>query len=151
MADSLEKKYPNHTFLRVYWLPVIRAAIDIERGNSDLAIRSLQTAIRYELGVPAPVQVGTLYPVYLRALALLKKGDAHGAEEEFQKMLEHSGVMANFPTGPLVWLGVARAHALTGDKGGAKEAYDKFFSVWKSADPDVPVLRAAKAERAALQ
>ena len=151
MADSLEKKYPNHTFLRVYWLPAIRAAIDIERGNFDLAIRSLQTAIRYELGVPAPVQVGTLYPVYLRALALLKKGDAHGAEEEFQKMLEHSGVMANFPTGPLAWLGVARAHALTGDKGGAKEAYDKFFSVWKSADPDVPVLRAAKAERAALQ
>ena len=146
IADALEKKYPNHTFLRVYWLPAIRAAIEIQRENFDRAIHALQPAIRYELGVPAPLQVGTLYPAYLRGIAFLKKRDAHAAQQEFQKMLDHTGVIANFPTAPLGLLATARAHALSGDKAGAKEAYEKFFSVWKNADADVPVLHAAKAE-----
>lgn len=151
IANTLQERYPNHTFLRVYWLPAIRAAIEIQRENFDRAIRYLQPAIRYELGVPAPLQVGTLYPVYLRATALLKKRDAHGAQEEFQKMVEHGGVIANFPTAPLAWLGVARAHSLAGDKEGAKQAYEKFFSIWKNADADVPALRAARKDYALLK
>ena len=151
MADSLERKYPNHTFLRVYWLPAIRAAIGIQQENFDSAIHALQPAIRYELGVPTPVQVGTLYPAYLRGIALLKKRDPHGAQAEFQKMLDHSGVIANFPTAPLALLGIARARATSGDQGGAVEAYEKFFSVWKNADAGIPILRAAKTEYAALK
>jgi len=150
IADNLEKKYPNHTFLRIYWLPAIRAATEIQRDNFDRALHELQPTLRYELGVPAPLQVGTLYPAYLRGIALLKKRDAHAAQEEFEKMLDHNGVIANFPTAPLALLGAARAHALSGDKVGAKDAYEKFFSVWKNADPNVPVLRAAKAQYAAL-
>jgi hypothetical protein len=151
MADSLENKYPNNTFLRVYWLPVIRAAIEIQRDSFDRAIHVLQPALRYELGVPAPVPVGTLYPAYLRGISFLKKHDAHAAQQEFQKMLEHNGVMANFPTAPLALLGIARAHAISGDRGGAREAYEKLFSVWKNADADVPILRMAKAEYAAVK
>jgi serine/threonine protein kinase/tetratricopeptide (TPR) repeat protein len=151
MADTLEKKYPNHTFLRAYWLPSIRAAVEIQRNNFDHAVRLLQPTVRYELGIPAPVQVGTLYPVYLRGLALLKKHDVHAAMAEFQKMIDHSGIMANFPTAPLALLGVARAQALSGDNAGAQEAYQRFLAVWKNADPEVPILRAAKAEYGKLK
>lgn len=151
MADSLDKKYPNHTFLRVYWLPAIRGAIEIQRNDFDRAVHALQPAQRYELGVPAPVQVGTLYPAYLRGIALLKKRDAHGAQQEFEKLLDHNGVIANFPTAPLALLGIARARALSGDKGGARAAYEKLFSVWNSADADMRTLRVAKAEYAALK
>jgi tetratricopeptide (TPR) repeat protein len=151
IADSLEKKYPNHTFLRVYWLPTIRAAIEIQRQNFDGAIQALQPVLRYELGVPAPVQVGTLYPAYLRGIAFLKKRDSRGAQEEFQKVLDHRGVIANFPTAPLAILGLARASAVSGDKGGARDSYEKFFSVWKNADADVPVLRMANVEYRGLK
>jgi len=146
IADKLEKKYPNHTFLRVYWLPAIRAAIQIQRNNCDSAVRLLQPTVRYELGIPPPVQVGTLYPPYLRGIAFLKKHDAHAAIAEFQKMLDHSGIIANFPTAPLAQLGLARAQALSGDSLGAREAYQKFFSAWQNADTDVPILREAKSE-----
>jgi hypothetical protein len=95
--------------------------------------------------------VGTLYPAYLRGLALLKKRESRAAQSEFQKMLDHKGVIANFPTAPLALLGVARALAVSGDKGGARETYEKFLSTWKSADADVPILRTARAEYAATK
>ncbi len=151
IADSLEKKYPNHTFLRVYWLPVVRAAIDLQRKDFDRAIQSLQPTIRYELGIPAPVQVGTLYPAYLRGLALLGKRDAHAAMSEFQRILDHNGIIANFPTAPLAWLGIARARASSGDSAGAQEAYQKFLAIWKNADANIPILREARSEYSQLK
>ncbi|HEX6501850.1 MAG TPA: protein kinase [Terriglobales bacterium] len=151
IAEDLEKKYPGHTFLRVYWLPSIRAAIELQRGDSDGAIRLLQPTVRYQLGIPAPLQIGTLYPVYLRGLGYLQKHDLHSARTEFQSMLDHNGIIANFPTAALAVLGVARSQARSGDSLGAKEAYERFFAIWKNADSDIPILRAARAEYAKVK
>jgi tetratricopeptide (TPR) repeat protein len=151
IANNLEHKFPNHTFLRVYWLPSIRAAIELERKNPDRALQWLQATVRYELGIPAPLQVGSLYPAYLRGLALLEKRDAHGAAGEFQKILDHKGIVANAPTASLAPLWIARAHHLSGDAAGARDSYQRFLSGWKSADPEIPALREANTELSRLK
>jgi eukaryotic-like serine/threonine-protein kinase len=151
IADMLAKKFPSHTFLRVYWLPCIRAAIELRRRNADQALQSLEPTLRYELGTPAPLQVGTMYPAYLRGLAYLQKRDAHAAVSEFQKISEHKGVIANFPTAPLANLWAGRAQRLSGDTSGARNSYQQFLTDWKDADPEVPVLAEAKAERERLK
>jgi eukaryotic-like serine/threonine-protein kinase len=92
-----------------------------------------------------------LYPVYLRGESYLAAKDGSAAITEFQKILDHSGVVGNEPIGPLAHLGLGRAYALSGDSAKAKTAYQDFFALWKNADPDVPILKEAKAEYAKLQ
>ena len=145
-ADSLAAKYPNHTFLRVYWLPAIRAAVELQRKNPDRALQLLQPTLRYELGTPAPLQVGTMYPAFLRGLAYLQKKDSRDAASEFQKIVDHKGIIVNFPTASLAVLQIARAHALSGDRSGAQEAYERFLATWKNADPDLRLVSEAQAE-----
>ncbi len=99
----------------------------------------------YELGSPPP-GIAFLYPVYLRGLAYLQAGEGKLAAAEFQKILDHRGIVLNFPTAALAHLQLARAKAMIGDKDGAREAYRDFLTLWKNADPDNPVLRQAKAE-----
>jgi eukaryotic-like serine/threonine-protein kinase len=150
MADELAKAAPMNTMLNSYWLPAIRASIELDRGNPARAIELLHAASVYELGGPPPIS-GTLYPVYVRGQAylLLKRGS--DAAAEFQKFLDHRGIVLNFPLGALARLGLARAYALQGDATKARGAYQEFFDLWKDADPDIPVLKQARAEYALLQ
>jgi eukaryotic-like serine/threonine-protein kinase len=145
------QNYPSFTVLKVYWLPTIKAAIDLDDKNSTQAIESLEAAAPYELGSLPPLAAGTMYPVYIRGEAQLAAHNGAAAATEFQKFLDHRGLTLNFPLGPLAHLGLARAYAMQGDTAKARAAYNDFFTLWKDADPDIPILVAAKSEYAKLQ
>ena len=151
IAGELEKSYPSQTILKVYWLPTIKAAIELDANNSALALVSLEAAAPYELGGPSQFQLGTLYPAYIRGQAYLAAHNGTAAAAEFQKFLDHRGIVINFPLGALAHLGLARAYAMTGDTAKAKSAYQDFLTLWKDADSDIPILKEAKAEYAKLQ
>jgi tetratricopeptide (TPR) repeat protein len=149
MADELAKASPMHTMLNGHWLPTIRATIEVNRAQPAAAIELLQAAGPYELGSPNPTG-GTLYPVYVRGQAYLLSKHGGEAAGEFQKFLDHRGVVLNFPLGALAHLGLARAYALSGDAAKSRTAYRDFLTLWKDADPDIPILKQAKAEYANL-
>ena len=151
LAEELEKSYPSDTILKVYWMPTIKAAMELDAKNPRQAVVSLEPAAPYELGVPSQLQVGTMYPVYIRGEAQLAAHNGAAAATEFQEFLDHRGVTLNYPLGALAHLGLARAYALQGDTAEAKAAYNDFFTLWKDADPDIPILVAAKAEYAKVQ
>jgi tetratricopeptide (TPR) repeat protein len=151
LADELEKSNPLNTVLKVYWLPTIRAAIALNAGNPAQALVSLEAAAPYDLGSPPPTASGTLYPAYVRGQAYLAAHNGSAAASEFQKLRDHRGIVVNFPLGALARLGQARAYAMSGDTVKARTAYQDFFALWKDADPDIPVLKEAKAEYAKLQ
>jgi eukaryotic-like serine/threonine-protein kinase len=151
MVEELEKTNPTNTVLKLYWLPTIKAAIEINGGNANQALESLEAAAPYELGEPPPTQAGTLYPAYLRGQAYLLAGNGTPAAAEFQKLIDHRGIVINFPTGALAHLQLGRAYAMSGDTAKAKTAYQDFLALWKNADPDIPILKQAKAEYAKLQ
>jgi tetratricopeptide (TPR) repeat protein len=152
MADDLAKRYPEDTLVNSYWLPSIRATIELIRNNPDKAIEILRAAMPYELGSPnyAPVVGGTLYPIYVRGQAYVRLKQGTEAAAEFQKILDHRTIVVNFITGALAHLGLARAYALQGDTAKARTAYNDFFTLWKEADSDIPILKEAKAEYAKL-
>jgi serine/threonine protein kinase/predicted Zn-dependent protease len=146
LAQQLQKSNPLNTVLKLYWLPTIQAAIQLDRGNSAQAIEILQAAAPYETGGPPPFQLMTLYPAYLRGEAYLSGHQGRAAAAEFRKLIDHRGMVANFPTGVLAHLGLARAYALSGDTAKSKAAYQDFLALWKDADSDIPVLKEARAE-----
>jgi eukaryotic-like serine/threonine-protein kinase len=149
MADKLQKRFPLGTLMNGYWLPVIRALIDMNRSNPSKAIEGLQSARPYELGDGG---VGyALYPVYVRGEAYLAARQGKEAAAEFQKILDHRGIVLNEPIGALALLQLGRAYALQGDAAKAKAAYQDFLTLWKDADPDIPILIAAKSEYAKLK
>ena len=150
IVEELEKSYPSFTVLKVYWLPTLKAALELNANNSTQAVMLLEAAAPYELGGPPPL-VGTMYPVYIRGEAQLLAHNGAAAAIEFQKFLDHRGVSINFPLGALAHLGLARAYALQGDGAKAQKAYQDFLALWKNADPDIPILVAAKAEYAKLK
>ena len=149
MVEQLEKSEPTNTMLKIYWLPTIKAAIEINSGNSPQALIDLEAPAPYELGGPSPF--GYLYPVYVRGQAYLGSHNGAAAAREFQKILDHRGIVVNFPLGALAHLQLGRAYALAGDKIKARSAYQDFLNVWKEADPDIPILKEANAEYAKLQ
>jgi serine/threonine protein kinase/tetratricopeptide (TPR) repeat protein len=153
MADELSRSAPSNTLLNCYWLPTIRASTELTRHHPDNALRVLQAASSCELGEPNPqVQIGgTLYPGYVRGQADLENGDAQQAVAEFQKLIDHRGVVQNFVLGALVHLQLGRAYLATGDTAKASVQYQEFLTLWKEADPDIPILKEAKAEYAKLQ
>jgi tetratricopeptide (TPR) repeat protein len=151
LVDKLNSAFPFSTILQDYWLPTIRAMLELDRGNGGRAVELLQPAAIYELGNPAPLQPATMYPVYVRGQAYLLAKNGAAATAEFQKMLDHRQIAWNFPLVALAHLGLARARAMSGDKAGAKTAYQDFFGIWKNADADIPVLQEAKAEYGKLQ
>jgi len=151
LAESLSKDFPQNTILQGYWLPSIRAAIEISGKNTARALEILQTAGPYELGQSQPFQLGMLYPVYLRGQAYLFGHQGKEAEVEFQKIVDHRGIVLNFPLGALAHLQLARAYALQGNATKAKAAYQGFLTLWKDADSDIPILKQARAEYAKLQ
>ncbi len=151
LAKALNDDFPRGTIVQGYWLPSIGAAIELHGGNGARALELLQTAAPYELGEPHPFAVGMMYPVYLRAQAYLLTRQSKEAVAEFQKLIDRRGIVLNFPLGALARLGLGRAYALGGDTPKARAAYAEFLELWKSADPDIPVLRQARAEYAALR
>jgi predicted Zn-dependent protease len=133
-----------------YWLPTIRAAIELSGGKGELAVELLRSTVSYELGEP-PLMTSCLYPVYVRGEAYLRAQEGEAAKAEFQKIIQHRGIVQNCPVGALARLGLARAYKLSGDTAKAHAAYADFLTLWKDADPDIPILKQAKAEYAKLQ
>jgi len=150
LADKLDRDSPLDTMIQGYWLPTIRGAVALSKGDGKKAVELLQPAVTYELGQPLQFQVSTLYPIYVRGQAFLKQGLGQQAAVEFQKIIDHPGLVVNFPLGSLARLEIGRARAMSGDKAAAKQSYDAFFSVWKDVDPTTPILKEAKAEYAKL-
>ncbi|MGA2648210.1 MAG: tetratricopeptide repeat protein [Candidatus Sulfotelmatobacter sp.] len=152
LVAELEKSYATNTLLKLYWLPTVNAAIELNKGNSSQGLVYLEAAVPYELGGPPPLQMGTLYPAYLRGQAYLLAHNGIAAAAEFRKLLDHRGIVLNFVTGALAHLQIGRAYTMAGDTAKAKSAYQDFFTLWKDADPDIPIiLKQAKAEYARLQ
>jgi len=149
LGEELAKTYPTNTMLKLYWFPTVNAAIELDKGNSSQALLDLEAAAPYELG-GAGTFVNYVYPAYVRGLADLQAHNGAGAVAEFQKLLDHRGIVGNFVTGALVHLQIGRAYAMAGDSAKAKAAYQESFTIWKDADPDIPILIAAKAEYAKL-
>jgi serine/threonine protein kinase/tetratricopeptide (TPR) repeat protein len=159
LVDALNQEFPLDTLMQNYWIPTVRAAIALQRHDSAQAIEILRVAVPYELADPPPFSSGTMYPAYLRGQAYLvlaqvtrsSSENAQHAGAEFQKIIDHPGVIVNFPLSALSHLGLARARALSRDSAGARTAYQDFFALWKDADPDIPILKQAKTEYANLQ
>ena len=149
ILEGLEKSDPTNTYLKVYWFPVIEASIAMAQQAPDRAIVALEPALPYELGGPPPGT--TMYPAYIRGLAYLDQKNAPAAAAEFQKFLDHPGIVQNFVLGSLARLQLGRAFALSGNTAKAKSVYQDFLTLWKDADPDIPILKEAKAEFAKLQ
>ncbi len=149
MASDLAKRFPEDTIVQFDYLPMIHASVAIQSGGGTKAIEALAPTAPYELGSPAQSVAIALYTVYLRGEAYVA---AHqGGAAEFQKILNHPGVVENEPIGALAHLGLGRAYALSGDAAKARSAYQDFLALWKDADPDIPILKDAKAEYAKLQ
>jgi serine/threonine protein kinase len=148
LADKVNREFPLNTIVQFYSLPAIRAAIELQKKNPTNAITLLQTVTPYEMGVAS---VGNLYPAYLRGLAYQQAGMPQRAAAEFQKVLDHPGVVTNFIIGALAHLQLARAQMTMGDKAAAHKSYQDFLTLWKDADPDIPIYQQAKAEYARLQ
>jgi len=150
LAAELDKTFPLDTLVQRYWLPTTRAAVALERKHPNRAIELLKVTNTVELGEITQFTI-FLCPAYMRGEAYLMLHDGKAAAAEFQKFIDHRGVVMNFPWGALARLGLARAYAMQGDTPKAKAAYQDFLTLWKDADPDIPILIAAKSEYAKLQ
>jgi tetratricopeptide (TPR) repeat protein len=144
LSDTISREFPQDTMTQNYFLPVIRAAIRLKQNDPAGGIEILRVTTKYELGGAG--LYNSVYPAYLRGLAYLQMGNGDLAAPEFQKLLDHPGVVGRFITGALAQLQLARAQAMTGDKVAARQSYQKFLSLWKDADADIPIYRQAKAE-----
>jgi eukaryotic-like serine/threonine-protein kinase len=162
LSQDLAKRFPLDTQMQALWLPAIQAQLALEKKNPAAALSVPQAAFPMELGQISFVNnLSCLYPVYVRGEAYLAAGQGSAAAAEFQKILDHSGIVWNCWTGALAHLGVARANALQSrsTKGAdadaarvrALAAYKDFLALWKDADPDIPILKEAKSEYAKLQ
>jgi len=151
LAEGLNRDFPRDTVVQGYWLPATQAAIELNAKNGPKAVELLRAAAPYELGQCEPFQVGMMYPVYLRGQAYFLARQGKEAAAEFQRIIDRSGIVLNFPLGVLAHVGLGRAAALQGDDAKARAAYQNFLTLWKDADPDIPILKQAKAEYARLQ
>jgi eukaryotic-like serine/threonine-protein kinase len=149
VIDELAKKYPADTLLNAVWLPTARATNQIRADQAGQAADTLEAAAPYEFG--SPPDGASYWPMYVRGEAYLHLRNGAKAAVEYQKILDRHGINPTSPLYPLARLGSGRAYALHGDKAKAKAAYQDFFAMWKDADPDVPILKEAKAEYAKLQ
>ncbi len=162
LAQELEKRFPLDSQMQSLWLPAIRAQVALHKKNPALALNAFPAASPIELGeIQFVINISCLNHVYVRGEAYLAAGQGSAAAAEFQKILGHSGLVWNCWTGTLAHLGVARANALQARTSQAADAnaahiralaaYKDFLTLWKDADPDIPVLKEAKAEYAKLQ
>jgi eukaryotic-like serine/threonine-protein kinase len=153
LANNLEERYPEDTSVRFSYLPVLRARLALNHGEPSKALEALQVAAQYELGVPLSwfdAAYGELYPIYMRGEGYLAAHQGREAAAEFQKIIDHPGLMGSDPVGALARLRLGKALLLSGDKAKAKTAYHDFLTLWKDADQDIPRLIEAKKDYAAL-
>jgi tetratricopeptide (TPR) repeat protein len=151
-ADELERQFPLDSIINKYWLPTLRASIQMNRHNASQAIEFTNAAAPYELGLASNLEFGALlYPAYVRGQAYLVLHRGPEAVAEFQKFIDHRALVANSPLSVLARVGLARAYRLSGDKKKARAAYQDFLVLWKDCDPDIPVAQEAKAELATLE
>ncbi len=154
LTSDLESSFPEDTSVKFNYLPTVRAFLALNRGDPAKAIELLQVALPYELGQPRSTQTGffgALYPIYARGQAYLAARQGAEAAKEFQKVLAHPGIMVGDPIGVLAHVQLGRAYAMQGDTTKTKAAYKDFLTLWKDADPDIPILKQAKGEYAKLQ
>jgi len=154
LANDLEKDFPEDTSARFYYLPSLRASLALNRADTSTAIEALQIAAPYDLGMPRSATFayfGALYPVYLRGQAYLAARQGAEAATEFEKIVDHPGIVIGDALGALAQLGLARAYAMQGDTLRARKVYQDFLTLWNDADSDIPLLKQAKAEHAKLQ
>ncbi len=154
IANDLESRFPEDTSIRFSYLPVLHARLALNRGEPAQAINLLQTAAPFELGMPRSsihALFGALYPIYIRGEAYLALHQSAQAASEFQKILDHRGIVVSDPIGALARLQLGRAFALSGNRIKAKTAYEDFLKLWKDADADIPIVQQAKAEYSKLR
>ena len=157
LTDDLSRRFPEDTIVRFTYLPTLRALLALNRHQPANAVELLQTAIPYEGGVSIEggseylLGEGTFYSVYARGVAYLAARRGQEAAAEFQKILDHRGIVISDPVGPLAQMQLGRAHALAGDKDNAGTAYTDFLTLWEDADPDIPILKEVQREYASLQ
>jgi eukaryotic-like serine/threonine-protein kinase len=153
---ELEKRFPEDTSVQFSYLPALRALEALDRNDPAKALEMTQTAAPYDLAVPGTAYwagasfFGSLYPVYVRGLAYSRMGRHREAASEFQKILDHAGIMLNDPMGPMARLALARALSASGDRAKSASVYKDLLILWKDADPDIPVVQEARAESAKL-
>ena len=154
LTGDLEKRFPEDTFAKFTYVPILRAFAALRRGQAAESVELLEIARRYELAPNGLAfngyYLGGLHSAYVRGEALVAAHRHAEAAAEFQKILDHRGVVALDPIGALAHLQLGRVFALSGDKAKAKAAYGAFLMLWKDADPDIPILKSAKAEYAKL-
>jgi eukaryotic-like serine/threonine-protein kinase len=153
LAEDLAKRFPEDTPVQFEYLPTLRALFALDDNAPLDAIEQLQTALPYDLAMPGTAffaKFGGLYPAYVRGQAYLQAGRGGEAAAEFQKVLDHRGIVLADPIGALAHLQLGRAHVISGDIAKAKSAYQDFLTLWNDADADIPVLRQARAEYAKL-
>ena len=148
MADGLDLDSPLDTLVQNYSLPTIRAAMKLNANDPAGAIAALQPSLKYELSFN--LSFNGLYPAYIRGLAYLQLGQGRLAAAEFQKLVDHRGLVGTDVIGALAHLQIARAQKMMGDETSARKWYEDFLALWKDADPDIPILKQAKAEYAKL-
>ena len=152
LAERLDKRFPEATIVQFNYLPTVRAKVALDRGDASEATQILRAAAPYELGRTTFSNYvwNGLYPVFVRGEAYLAAHQGSNAAVEFQKILDHRGIVWNSPIGALARLQLGRAYAMQGEGARARAAYQDFLTLWKNADPDIPILRQAKAEYAKL-
>ncbi|MGA8676459.1 MAG: protein kinase [Candidatus Acidiferrales bacterium] len=153
VTDDLGQRFPEATIVQFNYLPTLRAKLAVNKANASEPLETLRAALPYELGQTTYSSYGwtAMYPVFVRGESYLAAHQGSEAAAEFQKILDHRGVVLNEPIGALAHLGLARAYALQGDTAKAKAAYQDFLTLWKDADPDIPILKDAKSEYAKLK
>jgi tetratricopeptide (TPR) repeat protein len=152
LTNELANRFPEDTIVRLNYVPTLRAKLALSRGNASQAIENLAPAALYELGQSTATAYSwtSLHPVFVRGEAYLASRQGGEAAAEFQKILDHRGIVLNSPIGALAHLQLGRAYAMQGDNAKARAAYQDFLTLWKDADPDIPILKQAKAEYAKL-
>jgi hypothetical protein len=156
LTDDLLRRFPADTRAQFTYVPTLRALLALNHSQPSKAVELLQTAIPYELGMPSEggseylLGAGNLYPAYVRGLAYLGAHQGSEAAAEFQKILDHPGIVKSDPVGALAHMQLGRANALRGDTDKARAAYADFLTLWRGADPDIPILKKVQKEYASL-
>jgi tetratricopeptide (TPR) repeat protein len=150
-AKQLDKEHPSNTFIQKYWLPIIHAETEMRQGQALQAVDTLNLVGPLDWAAPDALAISTLFPAYARGQAYLAAGEGNKAAAEFQKLIDHPGMVLNFPLGALARLGIARGHRLARQNTAALKEYDAFLALWEDADPDIPILRQARREFQSLQ
>jgi tetratricopeptide (TPR) repeat protein len=153
LADDLDKRFPEDTIVQFNYLPTVRGRLALNKGDASGAIANLAVAAPYELGATRAIDLdwSAMFPVFVRGEAYLAAHKGSEAAAEFQKILDHRGLVLNQPIGALAHLGLGRAYVLQGDTVRARAAYQDFLTLWKDADPGIPILKQAQAEYSKLK